>query len=327
MNNEPVNRAVVWSQYWSRGVEHSCGGSYEGGYGEAIADFWRLAFEELPPQARVLDIGTGNGPLPKILLGLNSQQELECDAVDLAMIAPAWLQELPVEKRQRVRFHSNCQAEQLPFPSQSFDMVVSQWGLEYSNLEKSLPEVLRVLKPGGAIQLLLHHVDALPVRLAVQELAHLDWLLRGSHYFPTVARMLTPMVQARTVEGREALKNDASANQLRIDFNGLQDMIQVRIAEGQCPDVLHEIRRATGNVFEIASQHGLLPAQERLQILHKELLHSELRLEELCKHSMDENGVQSLAFQLSRGAEYQLGQLHDQGRVMGWALVVHPYAS
>ena len=139
--------------------------------------------------------------------------------------------------------------------------------------------------------------------------------------------MLAPMVQARTAEGREALKYDTGANQLRVDFNALQDIIQVRIAEGQCPDVLHEIRRATGNVFEIASQHGLLPAQERLQTLHKELLHSELRLEELCKHAMDESDVQALAFQLSRGAEYQLGQLHDKGRVMGWTLVAYPYAS
>lgn len=325
MKNESVNRTEVWSQYWSRGAEHSCGGSYQGGYGEAIAQYWRAGFEMLPPQARVLDIGTGNGPLPRILLNLGMQPDLQCDAIDLATVAPAWLNELTAEKRQRIRFHSNCQAEQLPFASQIFDMVVSQWGLEYSDLEKSLPEVLRVLKPGGTVQLLLHHADALPVRLAEHELDHLHWLLRASPYLTIVARMLAPMAQARTAAGREALMLDPTANQLRADFNALQDVIQARIDAGQCPDVLHEVRRVTGNVFGVASQHGLQSAEAALQTLYKELLHSELRLQELCKHALDENGAQVLALQLSRGADYQLGQLHDQEQTMGWTLIVRPH--
>lgn len=324
MKHESVNRAAVWSQYWSRGAEHSCAGSYQGAYGEAIARYWRAGFEKLPAQGRVLDIGTGNGPLPRILLSLSTPPELQCDAIDLATVAPAWLKELTVEQSQRIRFHSNCHAEQLPFASLSFDLVVSQWGLEYSELEKSLPEVLRVLKPGGAVQLLLHHADALPVRLAAYELDHLDWLLRSSPYLATVTRMLIPMAQARTPAGREALKSDLNANQLRADFNLLQDAIQARIDAGQCPDVLHEVRRATGNVFGIAAQQGLSYAEQALQNLHQELQHSELRLQELCKHALDASGAQALALQLSRGADYQLEQLHDQDRVMGWTLVVRP---
>lgn len=324
MQNEPVDRAVVWSQYWSRGAEHSCAGSYQGEYGEAIARYWRAGFEKLPAQGRVLDIGTGNGPLPRLLLSLAQRSDLQCDAIDLATVAPPWLKELSAEQSQRIRFHSNCRAEQLPFASQSFDLVVSQWGLEYSELEKSLPEVLRVLKPGGSVQLLLHHADALPVQLAVHELDHLDWLLRTSPYLDMVARMLTPMAQARTPAGREALKSDLNANQLRADFNLLQDAIQARIDAGKCPDVLHEVRQATGNVFGIAAQQGLSYAQEALQNLHQELLHSKLRLQELCKHALDASGAQALAVQLSQGADYQLELLHDQDRVMGWTLLVRP---
>lgn len=324
MKHASLNRAAVWSQYWSRGTEHSCAGSYQGAYGEAIARYWRAGFEKLPAQGRVLDIGTGNGPLPRILLSLSTPPELQCDAIDLATVAPAWLKQLAVEQSQRIRFHSNCRAEQLPFASQTFDLVVSQWGLEYSELEKSLPEVLRVLKPRGCVQLLLHHADALPVRLAVHELDHLDWLLRASPYLGMVARMLTPMAQSRTPAGREALKSDINANQSRADFNLLQDAIQARIDAGQCPDVLHEVRRSTANVFGVAAQQGLPPAEQALQNLHQELLHSELRLQELCKHALDENGAQALALQLSRGADFQLGQLYDQERVMGWTLVVRP---
>ncbi len=322
--NASVNRAAVWSQYWSHGAEHSCGGSYEGGYGDAITHYWRTCFETLPSQARMLDIGTGNGPLPRIFLNLDTRSDLHCDAVDLATVAPAWLNELSVEHRQRIKFHSNCQAELLPFECQTFDLIVSQWGLEYCDLEKALPEVLRVLKPGGIIQLLLHQKDALPVQLAGHELEHLDWLLRSSTYLATVERMLIPMVQARTTEGRQALKYDGTANRLRAEFNQLQDVIQARIDTGHCPDVLHEVRRATAKLYGIASQHGLVSAQEALQNLQQELLHSELRLQELCKYAMDENAVRALASQLSRGADFQLGQLLDQERAMGWTLNLRP---
>ena len=324
MKNITVNRAQVWSQYWSQGAEHSCGGSYEGGYGDAITSYWRNGFEKLAPQAHVLDIGTGNGPLPRILLNLETRTDLLCEAVDLATVEPAWVKEISDEKRSRVSFHSNCQAEQLPFAPHSFDLVVSQWGLEYSNLEKSVPEVRRVLKPGGAVQLLLHHKDALPVQLAKDELAHLDWLLRNSDYFAVVSRMLQPMLQAQTAAGREALKYDQEANQARADFNAIQDTIQIRIDAGQCPDVLHEVRQATGNIFAIAAQNGIEAAIQALQNLHQELLHSELRLTELRKHAMAENDVRALAEQLGQGAPYQLDLLRDQDLLMGWKLILYP---
>jgi len=47
-------------------------------------------------------------------------------------------------------------AEQLPFASESFDLVISRVSLPYTHLRASLSEINRVLRPKGRIWLTLH---------------------------------------------------------------------------------------------------------------------------------------------------------------------------
>ena len=83
MKSELSQRAAVWSRYWSRGALHSCTGSFGDAYEGPIADFWRQGFGALAQGARVLDIASGNGPVPKLLLDLKGRSDLSCDAIDL----------------------------------------------------------------------------------------------------------------------------------------------------------------------------------------------------------------------------------------------------
>ena len=321
---EPANRAAAWTRYWRTGAAHSCAGSYSPAYEGAIAEFWRAGFSSLPFGSRILDLGTGNGPLPKIVVAMASRADLQCDAIDLAQVAPAWFSELRSEDRARVRFHSGCSMEALPFDAATFDMVVSQWGLEYSNLEVSTAEVLRVLAPGGRVQLLLHHVDALPVTLAVHEVAHLQWLLHDSPSLESVEHMLEPMALAATPQGRSKLMQDPQANQVKAAFNAQQDAISLRIEQGICTDVLVDVRQYAGTLFGIAQSQGGAAARATLQSLRLELQDSQLRLQELCDHAMDQAAAEALAFRLAQGGSYQLNVLRDQETIMGWTLKVAP---
>ena len=47
--------------------------------------------------------------------------------------------------------------EELPFADQRFGAVVSQFGFEYSRRDPAAGEIARVLRPGGAMSLLVHH--------------------------------------------------------------------------------------------------------------------------------------------------------------------------
>lgn len=320
-----MQRAELWSRYWSQGVLHSCGGSFEGDYQGPIAAFWRAGFEALPPDARVLDIATGNGPLPKLLLAMEQRSDLQCDAIDLARITPPWLAQQPAAAQARLRFHGGCAAERLPFPDQCFQLVISQWGLEYSQLALSVPEILRVLAPGAAVRLLLHHVQALPVVLAAAELEHLDWLMAPEGFLDLAKAMVAPMALAGRPAGRARLQGDAAANALRDRFNLAQDALQARIDQGECPDVLAETRDAVSRLLVQATREGAVAAHAGEQALRRNLLDSRVRLQELRAHALDEAAAASLGEALAGGAGgYELGVLEERGQLMGWTLVVKP---
>ena len=324
MTDTTADRATAWTRYWRGGALTSCAGSYEGVYGQKIADFWRQGFTALGHEARVLDIGTGNGPLPRILLGLESRQDIQCDAVDLAQVSPPWVAELPPAARSRLRFHSGCRAEQLPFADASFDLIVSQWGLEYSDLQRSIPEILRVLKPGGAVQLILHHGEAVPVRLAKEEISHLQWLLAPASFLEASRSMLAPMSLAGTPQGRMQLAQSESATRLRQAFNVQQDALQERLSGGVCVDVLHDARRVVADLLPLAAREGLPKATAVFDQLQQSLQDSLLQLQELRNYALSRDAAQVLADALSAGQPYQLGELHDGQHLMGWTYRLNP---
>lgn len=314
-------RGDTWSRYWSHGATHSFAGSYGSRYGGALARFWSGVFGALPDGARVLDIATGNGALPQLLLDVGNAT-LACDAVDLARIAPQWLDGLAPQQREQIRFHGGQAAEALPFADASFDMVVSQYGLEYTDLARSVPEILRVLAPAGKVRLLTHHADSRPVRLAHAELAHLAWMGEPQGLLDTGAALLEPMARASTEAGRAALATDANANALRARFNALQAGVDQRAQGDDCPDVLTEVRQAIGAIFGIAMGQGTDAASRAMQVLRQNLDDSALRLRELCDYALDEPRARALADALAGSGSAVLEPVMEEAMLMGWAISV-----
>jgi ubiquinone/menaquinone biosynthesis C-methylase UbiE len=90
------------------------------------------------PESEVLDIATGTGLIAREfhgrvrkVTGLDISPEMAAQAgeyVDELVFAPV---------------------EQMPFPDNSFDVVVCRQGLQFAELDRAIPEIYRVLKPGG----------------------------------------------------------------------------------------------------------------------------------------------------------------------------------
>lgn len=312
-------RKAVWSRYWSHGISHSCGGSYGSRYEGAIAQFWITRFRALPAGARVLDIATGNGAVPQILFA-SAAATVACDAIDLAQPEPQWLATLAPEKRRQIRFHGQQAAEGLPFPDASVDLVTSQYGLEYTDLTRSVPEIRRVLRPGGRVCLITHHADSRPVSLARTELGHLAWLQEASGLLETGQGMIEPMARAATETGRASLANDAAANALRVRFNALQQEATRLAAASDCPDVLGDVRLALAEVLNLAMGQGVPAASGAFAMLTQQLDDSRVRLHELCEFALDEAGARQLASDLGGGAGSSVLPVIDNTMLMGWAI-------
>lgn len=310
----------AWASYWRSGALHSCATSFRGNYGGAIADFWRSVFDGLRPADRVLDLATGNGAIAQLLITHRPEADIHCDAVDLAPVAPDWLQALPPAQRARVRFHGSTAAEQLPFEDQCFALVVSQYGLEYTALAQSVPELRRVMQPDARAALLVHHAEARPVALARDEVGHIDWLLAHDGLLDATGAMLPLLARAATAAGRASLAQDTAALEQRARFNQLQQDLQRRAEGAPCPDVLFEAREALAGLLDMAARQGAAAAQARLPVLRTHLVDSRVRLQDLLRCALDAPAVAALAAQLGGAQQAQVQALHEGPWLMGWTV-------
>jgi ubiquinone/menaquinone biosynthesis C-methylase UbiE len=113
-------------------------------YGRVAGDAARAG---LPGDARVLDVGTGPGRIPRALAAEHPQWTLDAIDLDPGMIAYARGR----DPDGRVSFAVGDVAD-LPYPDARFDLVVSSlsqhhWG----DVEGALRSVRRVLRPGGRL--------------------------------------------------------------------------------------------------------------------------------------------------------------------------------
>jgi len=143
--------------------------AYENLHVPALFEQWccrMLDAAEVKPGNKVLDVACGTGVLARAAAGRVGPAG-HAVGVDPGKGMLAVAQELApdVEWREGV-------AEALPYPENSFDAVVSQFGLMFfSNRPRALGEMIRVLKPGGRLVVAvwdsLENSDAYPIEVEV----------------------------------------------------------------------------------------------------------------------------------------------------------------
>jgi SAM-dependent methyltransferase len=150
--NDPAgNQAKNWSAYWQKdgtGGEVFVG---SGGEGNAeIAAFWRALFSEPGVGANIIDIACGAG---SVFQHAQQPDQFELIGTDVSIDALRLL-------RQRSPGTGVVLASSsaLPFKDSSFDLVVSQFGVEYAGTA-AFGHALRLLKPGGRLCTLSHIRD------------------------------------------------------------------------------------------------------------------------------------------------------------------------
>lgn len=319
--DEPLTRAQAWTRYWSSGVQHSCPGSFAANYTGRIGDFWKSVFEALPSDARVLDACCGNAPMSQMLLDSDyGARVARVDAVDAAEVAPQWLDAASESVRARFVLHAGADVAALPLDDATFDLCMSQYGIEYVG-EAAFRECGRVLRPGGRLAAVLHHVDALPVRIAHEECAHIDFLLEDDGLLARAQTLIEPLASAATTEGRDALRSDAAANAARGAFNEALRAIKERVAAARYPDVLIEQREVLMHLLAAVPGIGLDAAGRHLEEMREALVAARLRQQELPPAALDEAGVRALV-DVFGGRIERLDPLHfENGEIAGWALV------
>lgn len=151
--------------------------------------------------SQVLDIATGTGLIAKRFYGKVKKVTGLDISPDMAKHATGCMDEIVF-----------APVEQMPFGDNSFDAIVCRQGLQFAELDKAIPEIYRVLKPGGRV--VLCHLTAYnesdrELAFAIQKLRN---PARRNYLMP--ADMSTALEEAgfRGVENVEYL-SDESVNQ------------------------------------------------------------------------------------------------------------------
>lgn len=142
----------AWTTFWTRHESSSAPAVVSLG-GDALSraqfDAWVSFCTYLGRDAKVLDLGTGSGKLPQMLRSTRS--DIDIVGVDIA-------EQLPPAP-EGIRLIGGVSMEDLPFENDEFDAAVSQFGFEYGDTNLISAEILRVIKSGAPIGLLVHRGD------------------------------------------------------------------------------------------------------------------------------------------------------------------------
>lgn len=166
--NEP------WTLYWQADRLDSAEANYSADDAAAIHAFWRSLAAAMPAGGTVIDLATVNGTVPAALLGENP--DLVITGVDMADIDPVRFLSTPGVLAS-VDFRGGTDICSLPFDDGSFDAATSQFGIEYTPLEQTIPEAVRVIVGGGVVQLLMHRASSEIVAPAVTRRFEMEALL------------------------------------------------------------------------------------------------------------------------------------------------------
>lgn len=212
--------APEWDRFW----RYDRLSSFDTGPGAAnysgdIAEEWRRFFAEVPDGGSVLDIATGNGAIAILAVQTASDagKTVCVTGVDYADIAPERFV-TTTDAIGHVTFRGRTNAEDLPFGDRSFDAVTSQFGIEYSNMEQSLPEAMRVLKSGGRLRLAMHAAEGAVVRDTKRSLADADFLLDRAQLIPLAVLSLHSLVAWEKGEGsKDKAQSDHASFKLALE--------------------------------------------------------------------------------------------------------------
>ncbi len=323
-----ITREDAWSEYWQTGALHSCATSLDDGYSGAIGDFWHEVASEIPEGAAVLDIATGNGPVPKFLAGFNNASTWLIRGIDLAGIHPTWLNSA---SHVDVKLIGNCglgeaQSKLLAGgdPTQ-FNVLTSQFGWEYiTPRSDAIEQALQLTKPGGVWRFVSHHADGVLAKVAREEVAHVDFLLGESGLLKR-AKDLLPWME-RAILDVETVRNNAQASDARNAYNDAMAGISDRLRTSSAPDLLNEAREGIHSLVAQVGGGAKLRHHDILMQWRQGLHASRLRCQELIDHCLSQSDIDMLFAELRiRDSDVAATavELSQAERLLGWGIRVN----
>ncbi|NBB93452.1 MAG: methyltransferase domain-containing protein [Gammaproteobacteria bacterium] len=154
-----------WSAYWASGALTSLPQDFRANYEGEIAELWKDQCDGLPEAPRILDICTGNGAVALLLAqcleaaGLSGQiVAVDAARLDTGQLARRWPDLAGV--LERIEFIGQQPFESFTPKDGAFDLLASQYGIEYCDWAAAAERAFSLLRPGGRLAMINHAPDS-----------------------------------------------------------------------------------------------------------------------------------------------------------------------
>ncbi|AOS95608.1 Ubiquinone/menaquinone biosynthesis C-methyltransferase UbiE [Microbulbifer aggregans] len=301
-------RRQHWDEFWKQGFITTFGDSLRNNYQGQVREFWEKVFSTANPNSRVLDVATGNGALACIAAAISKQHHLSLEilAADAAEIpasidAPKEIMEL----RESIQFFSNMPCESLAFPADHFNLITSQYGIEYGRWDQSIPEVFRTLSQKGVADFLCHRDRAIVVKKSVAEITIYRSALQKYRIFDAAERF----TQAY---GKTGSSNPQEAKALNKDINDFKEAHQ---GQQLCHVLVSDIAGQLKRLRTVDTTQVVAALRER----KSEYSAAMARLEDMADAALSDSDIESIVNLATRSGfkDVTTRDIYQSGELIG----------
>ena len=301
-----------WQNYWNGSVTGSFGSDEPAWYRLHILPRWQTLFESLPDGSRILDIATGNGAVTRVALKVASSagKQFEIEAVD----------RVSTRIIDGVTLLPPSSLEQFQPQAERYQLISSQFGLEYARPEPVIPRLATALKPEGRIAVIAHHVDSLISHNSREELAQYRSLLQDFPVFERMEKLILVMGEIRSTGDRKRLQHNPRAQQARLALNRCIARLTGRHPQGI---VVAEVLKQAQYLFQQGISLSVRERTGHLKRLRQHTQQARQRITDQLNAALDGDRLgrlEQLSIKAGLEALRSAPILDEQGRLLAWEL-------
>ena len=301
----------AWDQYWRDGRLASCGGEYGANYQPAIAEGWRHFFGTISDGAHILDICSGNGAVALLAAEVAQARSLSVsiEAVDAATINPTALG----PGAEMIHFSPRTPAESLPFPDASFDVIVGQYAIEYTDLQRTLTELNRVSRQSANVRFVTHAAGSVVVQEAKRQLAEVNQLMATGIF--EAAESLARASETSLIV--------ASLGDSRRDFHNALRALHAATTGAEDLRMYHNVSNVIVHAIQQLPHVGTGPVLDKIFEMEAGVNAHEARVSAMCRSALEASGARALVASAERlwGQKFELEPLtRSDGAMFGWII-------
>lgn len=280
-----------WGSYWKRPTITSFGDIFPDNYDASILEFWQRQLTGRT--GHIVDIACGNGALTWIGNEiLNSgDQTARITGIDFTDIAPFRVLRRNSSDFPSVRFIGNTRAESLPFEDGTIDMVISQYGVEYTNLDETIPELSRVLIPAGRMSFILHDKASAIIKDATAPLDDFRTVLNDIAIHDAALRLDELY---RRIKKPEARRRSADIGQLVDTINAMGNRVREIVRNYPPRSPIHLYMERLNQALELARNNRAIDRKALIRQARDGLHTHIVRVEDLEAAALSPEGRRRL---------------------------------